>query len=134
MPFLDSITFVSTHADGNAPICTGDGVWTLKTPGGTIESCIPDATTVVDLHQTVSIPVGYLGIIAPYTSNTLTGAAGCVPVSQVIVGTGAAQALKILVANPSASAQSPTSDASFATMIIVACTDFKHDVSGGTWS
>ena len=134
MPFLGTVTFVSTHADGNAPICTGDGVWTLKTPGGTIESCIPVATTLVDLHQTVSIPVGYLGIIAPYNSTTLTGAAGCAAVSQVIVGTGTAQALKILVANPSATSRSPTGDASFATLVVVSCNDFKHDASGGTWA
>ena len=134
MPFLGTVTFVSTHADGNAPVCTGDGVWTLKTPGGTIESCLADATTVVDLHQTVTIPVGFVGIITPAASTSLTGAAGCVAVSQLMIGTGVAQALKINVANASVTARSPTSDASFATMSIVACTEFKHDVSGGTWA
>lgn len=132
MPALGTVAFVSTHADGNEPDALVNGEWRLKVPAN-VESCLADAITTVDLHQTVNIPTGYIGLISNVDETDLTGAAECVIASQVIIGDGSAKAISIKVVNTSASNQSPTADTDMASLVVLKLLDYKH-VEDGTWT
>lgn len=132
MPALGTVTFTSTHADGNAPVYNGNGVYTLKMPDNA-ETCNADLATSVDLHQTVSIPVGYCGLIGPEDSSDLVADPDVYVNCQLIRGTGAAIALKVQVVNPTVGNITPTANNDAGLLTIIKTDDYKHDDSPGTW-
>lgn len=132
MPATGTVTFVSTHANGHDPTPLGHGVWDLKAPVGA-GSIATKSVTTVDLHQTVNIPIGFVGLVGPASSVDVVGAADCVPVPFVVVGTGAAQALSVKMINTSVASPAPTADNTIARLAIVSLGDFKH-ATDGTWA
>jgi len=134
MPALESVTFTSTHADGKAPTCDGNGQWTLKFPANA-ELCPGEKATTVDLHQTVTIPVGYVGIIGPNNSNVIGANKGYVNMTAV-PGLGTPVDLKLQVVNPGTTAGddfTPTADTEAARLIVIKQDEYKIDTSAGTW-
>lgn len=133
MPALGSVTFTSTHADGRAPTDDGNGSYLLKFPN-TAESCLADDVTTVDLHQTVSIPVGYVGIIAATNGVDINTHANLIVNSKLVLGTGSPIALTVAVINVTVGALTPVVDTDAGTLTIVKTTDYKHDDTPGTWA
>lgn len=129
MPALGTVAFVSTHADSNTPTCVGGGTWLLKVPDSA-ETVAAGSTTLVDLHQTIDIPSGYVGLISGVDEADLTGAANCYPLPQIIVGGGGATALKIRVGNPSGSGAAPTANTNIAKLAIIKNPDYTFTTPG----
>jgi hypothetical protein len=135
MVALNTVSFISTHADSYPPVCNGDGSWTLKFPIGG-ETCVGKTCTSVDLHQTVTIPVGYVGFISPSTNATIGASAGGVVNSQIIPGLGTPVALKLQVLNLGAAGAgdfSPAPNGNAAELIVIKQDEFKVDDTTGTW-
>lgn len=135
MPALSQVSFVSTHADGKAPTCNGNGHWTLKFPANA-ETCEGRKATTVDLHQTLSIPVGYVGIISPNNGANIGATPGGYVNAQIIPGLGTPVALKLQVVNIGVASTddfTPAADAEAARLIVVKQDQFKVNDTPGTW-
>lgn len=132
MPAIPSLIFTATHTDGTQPSETAAGsqVWNLNGPLSA-ESCLADDTTSVDFHYTVTFPKGYKLSIAPIEGD-IAGAAECTVKAKEIIGTGAAIALKLDVINPSATAQTPTDAAIYATAALEKI-DYYITSEAGSW-
>ena len=127
MPALGTVTFASTHSDSRPVTSNGSGVFYLTVPNapGTLAAA---ARTNVDLHLTVSIPVGYVGLISNFTNISIVGAAHCAALPQIIVGTGAPVALTVDLLNVSDAAATPTLANTIAVLSIIKNKDFSHEV------
>lgn len=131
MPALGTVTFASTHADSFPSTSNNAGVFYLKAPTPNAEVLAAATGTIVDLHQTVSIPVGYIGLIANHTHTTLTGANHSCTLPQVLVGTGSPVALTVNVYNISAATPAITANTTIATLNIIKNRNYSHIVVQG---
>jgi hypothetical protein len=134
MPALDSVVFAKTHADGRAPSVVSNGLWTLKFPANvSAGNCLPKTNQTIDLLQTVSIPIGYIGIIAPLNGDNVSGQANLFVNTRVILGTGTPVQLKLQCINLDTVARSIIVNTDAAILAIVKQDEFKTDTSAGTW-
>jgi len=135
MPALNSVVFTSTHADGRAPVANSDGTWTLKFPANA-ELCTGKTCTSINMHQTVSIPVGFVGLISGNTATPLAGTTGGGVNSQILPGLGTPEELKLQVMNLAAAGTgnfTPTVNTTAAELIVVKQDEFSIDDTVGTW-
>ena len=117
MPALTTVTFNATTTDAHNPTYNGYGVWTLKVPASP-EAIALDNTTVVDLHQTITIPADCSFSIFPIGSDALPGSTHSVALAGTWQGTGSPQALSVRVLNPSAGGETLTPDGNIAYLVI----------------
>lgn len=134
MPSLDSVIFAKTHADGKAPVVVSNGIWILKFPANvSAGNCLPKTNQTIDLLQTVNIPVGYIGIIAPLNGDNVSGQANLFVNTRVILGTGSPVALKLQCINLDTVARSIIADTDAARLVVIKQDEFKTDTSAGAW-
>lgn len=131
MPALSTVTFTSTDADSYEPVEQPNGIWNLICPDSP-ETIAADTTSLIEMHYTITIPVGYTGIITP-NGTSIVGAANCTVLPQILRGTGSPLALFLRLANPSGGDETPTANNVIANLIIIKSSEYKH-VQSGTWA
>lgn len=132
MPALDSVLFTRTNANGRVPTSISSGLWHLKFPASAA-ACPANTSTSVDLYHDITIPVGYIGIVAPLNGEDVVGKPDIYVNSRVFLGTGTPIAAKLQVINVSASSQTPDVDTNAAVLMILKQDEFKPDDTVGVW-
>lgn len=132
MPALDSVVFTRTTTDGRVPVSISDGLWYLKFPANA-ENCPANTCTSVEFHHDITIPIGYIGIVAPLNGDDVVGKADIYVNSRLFLGTGAAIPVKLQVINVSGNPQTPDVNTNAAVLMILKQDVFKPDDTTGTW-
>lgn len=132
MPALDSVVFTRTSTDGRSPIAISDGLWYLRFPASA-ENCPANTCTSVDFHHDITLPIGYIGIVAPINGDDVIGKPDIYVNSRAFLGTNAAIPVKLQVINVSANPQTPDVNTNAAILMILKQDDYKPDDSAGTW-
>lgn len=101
MSATPTILFTGTDVDAVLPSCSGPGTFSLKIPANS-EALTTLKTNIVDLHISVTIPLGYSGHVSPFLYNDLADAVDCIGHAYCFAGTGVAFPLKMTFYNPGA--------------------------------
>ena len=117
MPSLPTAIFIGSHADAYVPVNVCGGVWTIQCPTSP-ETISASTTDLINLHFTLTVPVGYSYIILPYGNDDVNGLPNCIIRSGHWSGTGAARALYINVMNVGTSNRTPVAGAILAYLYI----------------
>lgn len=119
---MPDVTFTRDTADADATITgLGGGVWTLNCPASP-ETIATVATTPIDLHTSITAPVGYGILVLPYDTASIIGAAACYVIAGAYQGTGSPLELKLNCLNRSGSGQTPTAGQPIAKVVVL-----KHE-------